>query len=91
MLHGMPALRAALIAVVAFFVLVLAFAFIRSGNVSSQQAMGQEDTGQEVPEDTTAPDPLDPGFESELPPLEPLPQRGTPCRTSTRPASPASR
>jgi hypothetical protein len=73
MLHGISALRVALITVAAFFLLVLAFAFVRSGNVPSQQAIGQEGTGQETTEGTTAPDP-----QFELPPLEPLPQREDP-------------
>ncbi len=71
-------MRVALIAVLAFLVLVLVFAFIRSGNVPLQQAVGQEDTGQETTEGTTAPDPLDPGFQYDLRPLEPVPQRDDP-------------
>ena len=70
MLHGMSALRVTSISVAAFVVLVLAFAFIRSADAPVQQAVGQEDTGQEVPEDNAAPDPLDPQYD--LPPLEAL-------------------
>lgn len=72
MLHGISVLRIAFI-VVAFFMLVVLFAFIRSGNVPVQQAMGQEGTDQETTEGTTAPDPLDPGFQYDLlPPLDSL-------------------